>query len=326
MDLPSTVIKKLTQAGYRSMSDADRSFASQLDSTKRRRAEILRVSIALVLGLIAFVFVVASRLKLNRLDATWIEIESRRKQALSQLASVERQKQEVLAAVSNAALQEKQIKQILSYCREPSDLMMNESIMCVSDVGNKREMNDMLKLSLPKGDHVIEFQMKKLDLKTSEQLDLKQFKIPLTGPAGYFILIDLPQQPGASYRDPRELSLRITSSDPEFETIKKRLLEEPTPPPSSGGTDYFGNDSPAFFPNQYNRLDKEAGGVLLNRMNWSFHPKTSDRFILKFEIRLLSDGPTVIKATDYTAIYTKKPTYIGLGRYELDPQTQSNDP
>ena len=97
-------------------------------------------------------------------------------------------------------------------------------------------------------------------------------------------------------RQPRALTLRITSSDSRFAPVERMLLDEPAPPPSGSSSAFFVDRIPTFYPNQYDPNQKGGKWTLLNRMSWSFMPKDKPRFNLIFEFRLKSNGTQVVPA------------------------------
>jgi len=234
-------------------------------------------------------------------------------------------------ANETADLHGKDLQMILSYCNDLKDLWHNDSPMGIWNVEGRGLMNSNIRILLPEGDHTLYFRMEnwELDSKTAKRVPDKpaetaDLEFTLKGSAAYEIALQLPREENAGYRDPRELSLQITSSNPEFTPIKKVLLSERVPPPPGSSTGFFQDSVPVFFPNQFqlNPRDDEPG-VLLNRMKWSFSTKEKKRFELAFEFRLKSDGPEIVKAEDYTRYFYRKDKkelkYLDRGRYEVLP-------
>ena len=265
-------------------------------------------------------------------------LEDEHRAVLAELAAVQEEvsalnekRDQLKQATETADLKGEDLQMTLSYCNDLSDLWHNDSPMGIWKVEGKGLMNSNIRLLPPKGDHTLCFRMEnwELDSKTAKRVPDKpaettDLEFTLKGSAAYEIALRLPREENAGYRDPRELSLEITSSNPEFTPIKKVLLPERVPPPPSSSTGFFQDSVPVFFPNQLQRNPRDdESGVLLNRMKWSFATKEKKRFELIFEFRLKSDGPETVTAEDYTRyLYSKdrkELKYLGEGRYEILP-------
>lgn len=271
-------------------------------------------------------------------------LEDEHRAVIAELAAVQGEvsaqnakRDQLRQATKTAGLHGEDLQMILSYCNDLADLWHNDSPMGIWKVeGRGGQMNSNIRLLPPKGEHTLCFRMEnwELDSKTAKRvadkpLETTDLEFTLRGSAAYEIALRLPREENAGYRDPRELSLQITSSNPEFTPIKKVLLPERVPPPPGSSTGFSQDKVPVFFPNQLqlNPRDDEPG-VLLNRMEWSFATKEKKRFELAFEFRLKSDGPETVAAKDYTHyIYSpikkelnkKELKYLGQGRYEVLP-------
>ncbi|MEM7560422.1 MAG: hypothetical protein AAF394_14975 [Planctomycetota bacterium] len=265
-------------------------------------------------------------------------LEDEHRAVLAELAAVQAdvsaldaKRDQLQQANETAEFHGEDLQMILSYCNDLNDLWHNDSPMAIWKVEGRGLMNSNIRLLPPEGDHTLYFRMEnwELDSETAKRVPDKpaettDLEFTLKGSAAYEIALQLPREENAGYRDPRELSLQITSSNPEFTPIKKVLLPERVPPPPGSSTGFFQDSVPVFFPNQIqlNPRDDEPG-VLLNRMKWSFATKEKKRFELAFEFRLKSDGPEIVKAEDYTRYFYRKDKkelkYLDRGRYEVLP-------
>ncbi|MCC9601939.1 hypothetical protein LOC67_15365 [Stieleria sp. JC731] len=227
-------------------------------------------------------------------------------------------------ARSDADLHNRHLKTIARYCAEPSDFWQTDSDLGICIVQQSQQMNGVVRLLVPEGEHQFSFLMERhLDKAESPDLTVKE-EFTLLGPAAYEITLDLPRDEDGKHGDSRVLSLLISSSDPQFTPVRKVLLPDPIPVPTSSSSSHFEGPSPAFFPNQLtlNPIDEKPGFVL-NKITWSSSPKAQPRFDLKFEMRLKSEGPRVIPAPDrWSYVYwpdKKEIKYIGKGRFEVLP-------
>lgn len=188
--------------------------------------------------------------------------------------------------------------------------------MCVSTNTDSSGSNRSLRLLLPRGNHELVVRMKKIERKSKKELLDKELRYPLTA-GGYFIDLDMPKEKDASYRDARELILRITSSSPDYRPITEKLLENRVPPPSGDSSRH--SLAITFFPNQLDRFQKTANeGVLVNQMTWFISPQEQPSFELNFEMRLESDSPKVVNSLDKNSFASKMQlNYLGDGRYEI---------
>lgn len=244
-----------------------------------------------------------------------------------ELAKLNKAESELKNIRQEGKAQGARLKQIASWCMDPEDFWKNESNLCVAVNAQKHHMNDMIRLLLPQGNHTLRFKMQRIprDEKgkpTGGETKTKELEYSLSGPAAYEIILAMPREEKKGYRDPRELLFRIRSSDPDFVAVEQPLLEYKIPPPSGSSTS-FGLNA-VFYPNEYGRLPKDAPkGVEVNRMTWHIAPKDRDHFGLKFEMRLVSDGPPLVPYNEaFFLRHRDKPpglNYLGDGSYELLP-------
>ncbi len=295
------------------------------DGGDRRRNRFLKTRlVCLCLVVLPLLVVYAMKQsQLSDLDRKYEGIESKLTALKTEIQDVRQTKTHLKDADDEAKLHGERLRQIVAYCDDPSDFWRNESVMGVSTVEHRRHMSDIIRLLLPKGDHTLHIRMEKQDLESESPAPATEFDFPVSGPAAYQIALEMPREKGAAYRDPRALTLRITSSDSRFAPLEKMLLDEPAPPPSGSSSGFFVNKIPTFYPNQYDPNQKGENGTLLNRMSWSFMPKDKPRFKLIFEFRLKSDGTKVVPANDWwrvrNASNVKGLKYMGRGRYEVIP-------
>jgi hypothetical protein len=291
----------------------------------RRRNRFLKTRlVCLCLVIVPLLVVYAMKQsQLSELDREYEGIESTLTALKTEIQELQQTIIRLKDADDEANLHGERLRQIVTYCDDPSDFWRNESVMCVSTVEQRRQMHDSIRLLLPKGDHTLHFRMEKQNLESESPASATRFDFPVSGPAAYQIALEMPQEKGAAYRDPRALTLRITSSDARFAPVEKMLLNEPAPPPSGSSSGFFVSRIPTFYPNQYDPSEQGEHGKLLNRMSWSFMPKDKPRFKLVFEFRLKSNGTKVVPASDWwrarNAPNVKGTKYIGKGRYEVIP-------
>ena len=286
---------------------------------RSKRSTIGRLAIILVvsLPLLGIIFVCQSRN--STLTDEFNALRRDTDAVVEQLAETNEQTRKLDKSAEVYKFQAQRISSILKSCRQVEDLWDNRSLMCASQTtGSGVAMNDSLRLLLPSGNHELVVRMKKTDRKSKEELLDKELRYPL--PAGsYFIELDMPKEKDASYRDPRELILRITSSTPSFRTITEKLLDSRIPPPSGASSSSRNSTEVAFFPNQVGRNRGIADkGVLVNQMTWFISPQEQPSFELNFEMRLESDSPKVVNSLDKNSFASKMQlNYLGNGRYEI---------
>ena len=291
----------------------------------RRRNRFLKIRlVCLCLVVVPLLVVYAMKQsQLSELDRNYEAIESKLTALKTEIQDIQQTIIRLKVADDEAKLHGDRLKQIVAYCDEPSDFWRNESVMCLWTVEQRGQMNDIIRLLLPKGDNTLHFRMEKQNLESESPASATEFDFPVSGPAAYQIALEMPREKGAAYRDPRALTLRITSSDSRFAPVERMLLDEPAPPPSGSSSAFFVDRIPTFYPNQYDPNQKGGNGTLLNRMSWSFMPKDKPRFNLIFEFRLKSNGTQVVPANDWwrvrNASNVKGLKYIGKGRYEVIP-------
>jgi hypothetical protein len=295
------------------------------DGGDRRRNHFLKTRlVCLCLVVVPLLVVYAMKQsQLSELDSKHEGIESKLTALKTKMQDVRQTKTHLKDAGDEAKLHGERLRQIVAYCDDPNDFWRNESVMCVSTIEHRRHMSDIIRLLLPKGDHLLQFRMEKQNLESDSQATVTELDFPIPGPAAYQIALEMPREKGAAYRDPRALTLRITSSNSRFAPLEKMLLDEAVPPPSGSSSGFFVNKIPTFYPNQYDPNQKGEYGTLLNRMSWSFIPQDKLRFKLIFEFRLKSDGTKVVPANDWwrvrNASNLKGLKYMGRGRYEVLP-------
>ena len=282
-------------------------------STMGRLAVILVVS----LPLIGIIFVCQSRN--SALTDEFNALRRETDAVVEQLAETNEQRRKLDQSAEVYRFQKNRISSVLKSCRQIEDFWENDSLMCVATNTESPVAAHSLRLLLPSGKHELVFRMKKIERKCKKELLNKELRYPLTA-GSYFIELDMPKEKDASYRDPRELFLRITSSNADFSLITEKLLDHRIPRRSGGS----GSLSPTvtFFPNQFRRSNNTADkGVLVNRMKWRFGTGKQPAFDLNFEMRLESDSPKVVSSLDKNSSFTTKHQlkYLGDGRYEILP-------
>ena len=246
----------------------------------------------------------AQRLKMEVVD-DWLADSIEQRQKLDQSAEIYK-------------LQKQRVLSILRSCRQAKDLWENDSLLCMSATTNNGSTNRTSRLLLPSGNHELVVRIEKIDAKSKEKLMEKELRYPLAA-GGYFVELDMPKEKDAKYRDPRELFLRITSSNPSYRSIDEKLLDHRFPPPS-GSTGSHSSMQTIFFPNQVDSVGKVTEeGVLFNSTTWFIVSKNQPTFDLKFEMRLVSDSPPVLNSLKMRHSWAAKCElkYLGDGRYEI---------
>ena len=291
-------------------------------STGSKPLARLRVACFLLASISLLAVFSFQRVRSRRLDQEHEHVQTRLVVLNDELAGLQKTIRRLEESSDQTRLHGIRIKEIIKHCREPNELWHNDSVMGAWAIDYGGHMNDVVRLLLPEGNHTLHFQMQRQRLDSEETAEMTKLEFPVAGPAAYEIALDLPRAGKAKYRDPRELSLRISSSDAQFTPVKKRLLSDRVPPPSSSSSGFLGpHTRPFFFPNQRDPNQNQEPGVLLNRMTWTISPKGAERFRLRFELRLTSDGPEVVSANEWSSFQygSDQPVvnYLGRGRYEI---------
>lgn len=302
------------------MTEPEQSIA--LENTPHRSRNVRRILLGLTCAALLVLFGIG-RTNRSRLDQQLLSATAERTAAENTLNNLTEDVRRLQQAKEAAEFQTDQIRQVISWCDEPTDCWRNESPFCIAHVATSPHMNSNVRLLVPSGKHTLHFRMeKKGDAVATEPTDRK-FVLP--GPAAYLISLKLPREKDIEYRAPRQLLLGIESSESEFEVINQPLLDQPIPPPSGGVTSgSHPRHFPIFFPNQVSYRDKELPrGVILNQMRWTIRPTEKDRFDLHFRMELVSEGPKVANVKDAQRFKSRpnspKLKYVGKGKYELNP-------
>ena len=239
-----------------------------------------------------------------------------------EMLSVEKRNAAFLEKQKTAKVQREQLAQIYRSYREIGDFAANPSVFIVVNTNSQQEMNDTLHFSVPEGEYVFWFQMTKADDASTETVEAKKFEFPLKGPGGFRVRLLRPIEKGGKSSDPRRLELHIESNRDDFQPVSEDLLAASQ---VDGASSSFRGirTPPVAFPNQTSIYARREGeGVQLNAMQWSIKQEKK-RYKLKFEMRLLTEGPKVIPATEFSRHYKGNFTYAGNGKYIVE---QEEDP
>ena len=266
--------------------------------------------------------ILKTHLDAARLERNLAVVNSESGEARLEMLSAEERKVAFLEKQKTAKIHRLQLAQIYRSCRTIDDVAANPSALIVFHAASQPETNDTLLFSVPEGEHVFLFQLTKIDDATSETVEVKKREFPIKGPGGFRVALRRTVEKEAKASESRRLILQIESNRDSFQTVSEDLLEASNIYVSSSGSG-SGITLPVAFPNQVNFYPETDGeGVLLNSMNWSVK-EGKKRYKLKFDMRLLTDGPKVIPATQFSRYAKGKFTYAGNGKYIVE---QEGDP
>jgi len=275
-----------------------------------------RLLVILIVGIPSIGFIFKFQLQNRALSEKLAVVREEAQATADRLAETNETRRKLDQSAKTYKLQKQRILSILRSCRQAEDLWENDSLLCVSALTRSGATNETSRLLLPSGNHELVVRIEKIDAKSKEKLTEKELRYPLPA-GGYFVELDMPREKDAKYRDPRDLFLRITSSNPSYRSIEEKPLEHRIRRFSSFRS---GSRPNIFFPNQVDNFGNVAeAGVLFNAMNRRLGSREQQTFVLKFEMRLQSDSPPVVNSLKMRRPWSAKRElkYLGDGRYEI---------
>ena len=280
------------------------------------RSTVGRLLIALIIGVPLIVFVVLHQLRNHGLRKELDAVQEETRVINVQLADTRELQKELDDADKNYGLQTRRISNVIQSCRQLEDLWEPHPLLCMSMTAMELYGIDRRFLMLPKGNHVLVVLMKKVQPKSKKKLLERELRYPLTA-GSYFVELNAQLEKGADASDPRDLTLRITSSNPDFRPVAEKLLDHQVTRPI--GTMKNTTRNVPFFPNQVDHFrDLDKAGVSLETFVWEFKGEDEAAFNLEFEVRLESDGPQVVQPLSIHRVAEKDSLkYLGDGRYEI---------
>ena len=272
-----------------------KSSATDPSAKKQLKSPWLLYLVLASIGIIATGMIWKSAGEASELQTELATLRATDERLSLQLEDLSAQEAKLDAALDQSKLWRVQLRDIYNEYRDLEDFAPNPSKLIIS---SDTRMIGIKRFSIPKGKHTLMVDITKLDRKSKEVIDQIQKSYDLVGDAAYFLKLDHGK---AHYKIPDQLRLSVTSDADGFTNISEKLFEPMVVKRSSRMSS---RSQTVSFPNElhepidFDHLEKHLGkGVLLLELEWTIKPIDEEPFNLKFDIRIVSDGPDVVDSS-----------------------------
>ena len=266
-----------------------KSSATDPSAKKQLKSPWLLYLVLASIGIIATGMIWKSAGEASELQTELATLRATDERLSLQLEDLSAQEAKLDAALDQSKLWRVQLRDIYNEYRDLEDFAPNPSELIIT---SDTRMIGIKRFSIPKGKHTLKVDITKLDRKSKEVIDQIQKSYDLIGDAAYFLKLDHGK---ARFKIPDQLRLSVTSDADGFTNISEKLFE---PMIVNRSSRMSSRSHTVSFPNElhepidFDHLEKYLGkGVLLFELEWTIKPIDKEPFNLKFDIRIVSDGP-----------------------------------